>query len=170
MKINTPVSYCDFAILSFLTDPIHDPGHPLDVVVRVFGRTLLTSFNPQSLRCDSRTGPRPNVRVPGLEMPWNPDTNLTIYSNPLKFFVSPCPESRCHTVYFPVFSTGFFFLKVNFFLCRDDSNINIGHVLSPDKEYLMEVVEVCNDEGSILLVLRDSVLGTESTTSPSVRM
>jgi hypothetical protein len=53
------------------------------------------------LRWKNRPGTRPGVRVPGLEMPWNPDTNLTkgandskLFENSLKFFVSPCPFSK----------------------------------------------------------------------------
>jgi len=49
-------------------------------------------------------------------------------------------------------------LKGDPILCRDDSNINVGIVLSPDNGILMESVELRNDEGSILLLLRDTVL------------
>jgi hypothetical protein len=42
-------------------------------------------------------------------------------------------------------------------LCRDDSNNNVGSVLSPDNGSHMEAVELWNEEGSILLLLRDTV-------------
>jgi hypothetical protein len=51
-------------------------------------------------------------------------------------------------------------------LYRDDNNRNIGSVLSPHKGILMETVELRNEEGRSLLLLRDSVLGSESTTTP----
>ncbi len=60
------------------------------------------------LRWENRTGTRTGPRVPGMEIPWNPDTHLLwtqitqIYSSRLNFFVSPCPESPCHTGYLPV--------------------------------------------------------------------
>jgi hypothetical protein len=57
-------------------------------------------------------------------------------------------------------------LKGDPILCRDDSNSNDGIVSSPHNGSLMEVVELRNGEGIILLLLRDTVLGVESTTSP----
>ena len=51
-------------------------------------------------------------------------------------------------------------------LCRDGSNSNVGIVLSPHNGRLMEVVDLRNEEGNILLILRDTVLGAESTTRP----
>jgi hypothetical protein len=51
-------------------------------------------------------------------------------------------------------------------LYRDGNNRNIGNVLSPHKGILMETVELRNEEGRSLLLLRDSVLGSESTTTP----
>ena len=47
-------------------------------------------------------------------MTWNPDPSLVwvqitqIYSNRLTFLMSPCPDSSCHSGYFPVFSEEFF--------------------------------------------------------------
>ncbi len=40
----------------------------------------------------------------------------------------------------------------------DGGDYNIGSVLSPQKECLMKVVKLRNEEGSILLLLRDSVV------------
>jgi hypothetical protein len=44
--------------------------------------------------------------------------------------------------------------------------MNVGSVLSPHNGCLMEAVELGKKERSSLLLLRDSVLGAESTTSP----
>jgi hypothetical protein len=57
-------------------------------------------------------------------------------------------------------------LKGDPILCRDGSNSNVGSVLFPHNGSLMEAVELRNGEGSILLLLRDTVLGADSTTSP----
>jgi hypothetical protein len=57
------------------------------------------------------------VRVPGMEMPWNPDTHLLwaqitqIYSNRLKFFVSPYPETLVTLGIYPSVNQEFFFQK-----------------------------------------------------------
>jgi hypothetical protein len=56
------------------------------------------------------------------------------------------------------------YLKGDPILCRDGSNSNVGSVLSPHKGSLIEAVELRDIEGSILLLLRDTVLGAESTT------
>ena len=56
-------------------------------------------------------------------------------------------------------------LKGDPILCRDGSNSNVGSVLTPHNG-LMEAVELQNGERSVLLLLRDPVLGAESTTSP----
>jgi hypothetical protein len=57
-------------------------------------------------------------------------------------------------------------LKGDPILCRDVSNSNVGSILSPHNGSLMEAVKLRNEEGSTLLLLRDTVLGAESTTSP----
>jgi hypothetical protein len=43
-------------------------------------------------------------------------------------------------------------------LCRDDSNINFGSVLSPHKANLVKVVEFRDIEGIMLLLLGGTVL------------
>jgi hypothetical protein len=45
---------------------------------------------------------------------------------------------------------------------RDDSNITVGRILSPYNGSLVKTIEMKNWEG-ILLLLRDTVLGDEST-------
>jgi hypothetical protein len=60
---------------------------------------------------DGKTGLVPGLvaglqgwKCPGtLPQTWYEAQMTQIYSNPLKFFVSPCPEYPCHSVYFPVF-------------------------------------------------------------------
>ncbi len=59
-------------------------------------------------------------------------------------------------------------LKGDPILGRNDSNSNIGSVLTPHSG-LMEAVELRNGERSVLLLMRDTVLGAESTTSPCMR-
>ncbi len=61
-------------------------------------------------------------------------------------------------------------LKGDPILCRDGSNSNVGRVLSPHKGNLGKVVERWDIEGIILLLMGDTVLGTESTTSPYMRL
>jgi hypothetical protein len=54
-------------------------------------------------------------------------------------------------------------------LWGDDSNRNIGdRTLIPHKENLKESVNLWDEEGNSLLILRDTVLTTESTTSPNI--
>ena len=38
------------------------------------------------LRWENRAGARPGARVPGLEMPWNPGTNLALGPNDSNLF------------------------------------------------------------------------------------
>ena len=38
------------------------------------------------LRWENRAGPRSGARVPGLEMPWNPGTNLALGPNDSNLF------------------------------------------------------------------------------------
>jgi hypothetical protein len=72
------------------------------------------------LRWDSRGGSRPGPRDPGLQKPWIPGKDLgpgqipQIYSNRLKFFAIPCPETSCHARCFPSFARIFLFLKRSF--------------------------------------------------------
>jgi hypothetical protein len=59
----------------------------------------------------------------------------------------------------------------NLKLRRNDSNINIGdRGLILDKGILDESVELRKDETSSLLLLRDTILGTRSRTSPYVNL
>ena len=53
-------------------------------------------------------------------------------------------------------------------LCQDVSKSDITNDLFPNKECLMETVELWNKEGSRLLLLRDSILGVPSTTRPYI--
>jgi hypothetical protein len=52
----------------------------------------------------------------------------------------------------------------------DGGDGNIGSVLFPHKEGLIEPVKLREKERSSLLLLRDSVLRATSTTSPYTRM
>ena len=45
---------------------------------------------------------------------WHQAQMTQIYSNPLNFFVSPCPEYPCHSAYFPVFYQEFLEGKILF--------------------------------------------------------
>ena len=38
------------------------------------------------MKKENRTDVRPGVRVPGLEIPWNPDTNLPLGPNDSNLF------------------------------------------------------------------------------------
>ena len=40
----------------------------------------------RNLRWENRSGARPGARVPGLEMPWNPGTNLALGPNDSNLF------------------------------------------------------------------------------------
>jgi hypothetical protein len=40
----------------------------------------------RKLRWENRAGVRPGARVPGLEMPWNPGTNLALGPNDSNLF------------------------------------------------------------------------------------
>jgi hypothetical protein len=53
-------------------------------------------------------------------------------------------------------------LKGDPILNRDDSNNNVRNVLIPHK------IELWDIEGNILLLMRDTVLGAESTTRPTI--
>jgi len=53
-------------------------------------------------------------------------------------------------------------------LSGDDSNSIGGRALTPHKGSLKEAVKLRDGEGSSLLLLRDTVLGAESTTSPNI--
>ena len=52
----------------------------------------------------SRSG---NVLEP-YDQTWHQTQMTQIYSNPLKFFASPCPEWTGHAAYYPVFYQEFF--------------------------------------------------------------
>jgi hypothetical protein len=60
-----------------------------------------------NLRSETRSGPRPGPRDPGLQKPWIPGTELgpvqipQIYSNRLKFSSVPCPQDARESL-FPV--------------------------------------------------------------------
>jgi hypothetical protein len=57
----------------------------------------------------------------------------------------------------------------NLKLRRNDSNISIGgRGLIPHKGNLNEAVKLRNNERISLLLLRDTILGAESSTSPCV--
>jgi hypothetical protein len=57
----------------------------------------------------------------------------------------------------------------NFKLRRNGSNISIGgRARIPHKGNLNEAVKLRNNERSSLLLLRDTILGAESNTSPCV--
>jgi hypothetical protein len=57
----------------------------------------------------------------------------------------------------------------NLKLRRNDSSISIGaRVLIPHKGSLNEAVKMWYNERSSLLLLRDTILGAESSTSPCV--
>ena len=60
-------------------------------------------------------------------------------------------------------------LKGGPILDRDGSNSNVGSVFTPHND-LMEVVELRNGERNVLLLLRDTILGDEFTTSPCMRL
>ena len=73
------------------------------------------------VRWVSRGGSRPGPRVPGLQKPWIPGKDLgpgsipQIYSNRLKFFAIPCPETSRHARCFPKsFRRIFLFSKRSF--------------------------------------------------------
>ena len=55
-------------------------------------------------------------------------------------------------------------------LSRDDSNCNIGIVLSPYDVRLMKTVEFRKKEGNRLLMMRYTVLRVASRTSPHTRL
>ena len=58
-------------------------------------------------------------KSPGtLTQTWHQTQMTQIYSNPLKYFASPCPEYPCHTVYFPVFYPEFLEGKILFLLLK----------------------------------------------------
>ncbi len=63
------------------------------------------------LRWENRTGVRPGTRVPGWKCPgtlaqtWHQAQMIQIYSNPLKFFVSPCPEYQQRIGWYFVYAT-----------------------------------------------------------------
>ena len=54
---------------------VSSPSHPV-LVILYCAFCNVSDSPPCHLRWDSRTGTRPGARVPGLEMPWNPDIAL----------------------------------------------------------------------------------------------
>ena len=56
-------------------------------------------------------------------------------------------------------------------LCRDDGNTSSGdRALVPRKRSLKEAVEVWKGQRSSLLLLRDTILGAQSSTSSCVEL
>ena len=56
-----------------------------DSVVKTVLKHLLL-YTGVYLRWENRAGDRPGVRVPGMEIPWNPDTNLALDPNDSNLF------------------------------------------------------------------------------------
>ncbi len=104
------------------------PNRPVCVIYYMFSSGGFTSTCLQvitkggsSLRWDSRGGSRPGPRDPGLQKPWIPGKDLGpgqiphIYSNRLKFFAIPCPETCRHTGCVPSLFEEFFFFQKDLF-------------------------------------------------------
>ncbi len=104
----------NFRFLSFITPTLKQQllssilSKSSDVVCR-----SSSVWSERLVLLDGKTGLVPDL-VPGfqgwkcpgtLAQTWHLTQMTQIYSNPLKFFASPCPEYPCHDVYFFVFST-----------------------------------------------------------------
>ncbi len=73
--------------MSFKDKPPANPRY--ETLYNVLGRVNIKLFtgnfdsgnSAEKLRWENRAGARSGARVPGLEMPWNPDTNLALGPN-----------------------------------------------------------------------------------------
>ncbi len=66
--------------------PVSDDQYTLSYEVVVIILNFNSPDHDQDLRWENRAGARPGARVPGLEMPWNPDTNLALGPNDSNLF------------------------------------------------------------------------------------
>jgi len=66
--------------------PVSDDQYTLSYEVVVIILNFNSPDHDQDLRWQNRTGARPGTRVPGLEIPWNPVTNLALGPNDSNLF------------------------------------------------------------------------------------